>query len=337
MMINFGKYKNKLYDYVCKNDKQYCNWILTQTTTNKEMNDFKNFLKHNDIFKIPKDDINCSQLSLYYNHDNDFLNLMNDLIIEHNIFNFKIVDKILLPVDINGIYIDYLIRYKICVELNIEFNDKRCNLFISGFHPSFDEVDIDKLPLKIKSNINNKESIDYDYDLYLTLNEIVEQNYNNMKNFCATSNDILNVSLCHSIFFGKVKVCKYFDYFIDNNGNDNFDNLQNYIKSKINGKKGCKVFCNPALGNSDLKIGADADIIIDKELIDIKCSKHFIGDNIKDYTQLILYICLYFHKTGIKCKKITIFNPILSYEKYIDLSNWDNFEKLITILKNRIL
>jgi hypothetical protein len=333
-MINFGKYKNKPYDYVCKNDIKYCNWILTQTTTHTGMNDFINFLKLNNNIKIPKDDINCSQLSLYYNNDNEFLNLINDLIIEHNILN-KIVDKILLPVDINGIYIDYLIRYKICIELNKEFNDNRCNHFISGIHPSFNEVDIDKLPLKIKSNINDKESIDViNYDLYFTLKEIVEQNYNNMKNFTATNNDILNVSLCHSLFFGEVKVCEYFDYFIDNN--DNFDNLQNYIKSKINRKKE-NVFCNPTLGNRDLKIGADADIIIDKELIDIKCSKYNIGDNIKDFTQLIIYICLYFHKTGIKCNKITIFNPILSYEKYIDLSNWNNFEKIITILKNRII
>jgi len=39
-MINFGKYKNKPYDYVCKNDIEYCNWILTQTTTHTGMNDF---------------------------------------------------------------------------------------------------------------------------------------------------------------------------------------------------------------------------------------------------------------------------------------------------------
>jgi len=308
------------------------------------MNDFINFLKlNNNNIKIPKDDINLSQLSLYYNNDYEFLNLINDLIIEHNILNFKIVDKILLPVDINGIYIDYLIRYKICIELNKEFNDNRCDDFISEseYHPHprpiLNEVAINKLPLKIKSNINDKEGIDViNYDLYFTLKEIVEQNYNNMKNFTATNNDILNVSLCHSLFFGEVKVCEYFDYFIDNNGDDNFDNLQNYIKSKINGKKE-NVFCNPTLGNRDLKIGADADIIIDKELIDIKCSKYNIGDNIKDFTQLIIYICLYFHKTGVKCNKITIFNPILSYEKYIDLSNWNNFEKIITILKNRIM
>lgn len=334
-MINFGKYKNKPYDYVLKNDIKYCNWILTQTTAHTGMNDFINFLKLNENnIKIPKGDINCSQLSLYYNNDYEFLNLFNDLNIEHNILNFKI-DKILLPPDINGIYIDYLIRYKICIELNTEFNDNRCNIFISGFHPNFNKVDIDKLQLKIKSNIElNKEYI-YD-DLYYTLKEIVEQSYNNMKNFTAINNDILNVSLCHSLYFGEVKACEYFNYFIDNNVNDNYDNLQNYIKNKINFKKE-NVFCNPILGNRDLKIGADADIIIDKELIDIKCSKYIIGDNIKDFTQLIIYICLYFHKTGIKCDKITIFNPILSYEKNINLSNWNNFDKIITILKNRII
>jgi len=336
-MINFGKYKNKTYDYVYKNDIKYCNWILTQRTTHTGMNNFINFLKLNNI-KIPKDDINCSQLSLYYNNNSEFLNLIENLIIEDNKLNFKIVDKLLLPVDINGIYIDYLIRYKICLELNKEFNDNRCNSFISGFHPNFNKMDIDKLPLKIKSKINDNESIDdVNYDLYFILKEIVKQSYISMKNFTATNNDILNVSLCHPLFFGEVnKVCEYFDYFVHDNGNDNFENLQNYIKSKVNGKKK-NVFCNPTLGNRDLKIGADADIIIDKELIDIKCSKYNVGDNIKDFIQLIIYICLYFHKTGIKCNKITIFNPVLSYEKYIDLSSWNNFEKIITILKNRIM
>ena len=65
--------------------------------------------------------------------------------------------------------------------------------------------------------------------------------------------------------------------------------------------------------------------------------KYNIGENINDYVQLFIYISLYFIKTGIKCKKITILNPVLSYEKYIDLSDWNNFDEIINLLKKRII
>jgi hypothetical protein len=341
-MISFGKYKNKSYNYVLQNDIKYCNWILTQSTSHKGMNEFINFLKINKNIIIPKGSINCSSLSLYYNDNNDFLNLINDLQIKNITLNLKIND-ILLPEDIKGIYFDYLIRYKICYEINKEFNDVRCLCFINGHHPYFNINNIDKLPLKIKNNIKNYKYIynfnddEFNDNLYYILKEIVELSYNNMKNFTATNNDIFNVSLCHSLYFNNIKAYEYFDFFFNNNIiNDNDNNLQNYIKNKINDKNK-NVLCNPILGNHELQIGADADLIIDKELIDIKCSKYNIGENINDFIQLIIYICLYFIQTGIKCEKITIFNPILSYEKYIDLTNWNNFEKIIDILKNRII
>jgi len=187
-MISFGKYKNKSYNYVLQNDIKYCNWILTQSTSHKGMNKFINFLKINKNIIIPKGSINCSSLSLYYNDNNDFLNLINDLQIKNITLNLKIND-ILLPEDIKGIYFDYLIRYKICYEINKEFNDVRCLCFINGHHPYF----------------NN--------NLYYILKEIVELSYNNMKNFTATNNDIFNVSLCHSLYFNNIKAYEYFNFF----------------------------------------------------------------------------------------------------------------------------
>jgi hypothetical protein len=42
---------------------------------------------------------------------------------------------------------------------------------------------------------------------------------------------------------------------------------------------------------------------------------------------MILYnylFTLYYYNTKIKCNKIIIFNPILGYEYYINLSSWDD-------------
>lgn len=350
-MINFGKHKNETYDNVFKNDIKYCNWVLTQTTTHEGINNFKQYLKNNKRHLIPKYQINCSSLSLYYCNDVDFLKLLNGLNIEQNTLNIieqsyngenttliqdeNNVNKILLPCNINGIYIDYLIRYLVCCELNKEFNDDRCDNFINGVQFV---INADELPLKIKKNISSYSDDDEDFvkNDYICcyLKDNIEQSYNNMKLFNATNNDIFNVSLCHSFFFGEMTACKYFDYFIDVQP-DNYEYLQQYIKQKINGNNE-NILCNPTLGNRELKISADADLIINKELIDIKCSKKKIGDDINDFLQLLIYVCLYFYNTNIKCEKITIFNPIQHYEKYIDLTNWDNFEKVVEILKNRI-
>lgn len=279
------------------------------------MNDFINFLKQKENIKEqikenmiePTGCINCSQLSKYYKKNNDFLNLLNDLHIEHNKVNFQISQLSLLPNNVNGVYTDYLIRYKICVELKREFYDDRCCLFL-GKDKSFFDIEMPPYEMMFKS-------------------------YENMRTSNATDNDILNVSLCHFFSFKEYDERKYFNYFI-NKKEDNYDQLQQFIKNKINAKE--NILLNPTLGNIDMQIGADADIIIDKELIDIKCSINKLGCQMSDFTQLILYVCLYYYQTGIKCNKITILNPVLSCEKSVDLSGWNNFDKVISILRKRV-
>lgn len=303
-MICFGKYKNKSYDYVLENDVKYCNWILTQSSNHKGMNEFKYFLQNNYKPNIPKREINCSELSTYYKFDNNFKKLINNLTINTNYINKTISNISTLPPDIYGVYIDYLIRYKINFSLNKEFHDNRYEHII-------DTID------------NQAPHLSY----------IIENSYDNMKHLIASYNDILNVSLCHMIFFGEDNAYNFVDY-IKNNNINIADNLDLFLRNKLENKT--IILCNPTLGNRDLLIGADADLIIDDELIDIKCSKYYIGENIEDYIQLFIYISLYFIKTGIKCKKITILNPILSYEKSINLNDWDHYDEIIDLLKMRI-
>jgi hypothetical protein len=124
-MICFGKYKNKSYDYVLENDVKYCNWILIQSSNHKGMNEFKYFLQNNYKPNIPKREINCSELSTYYKFDNNFKKLINNLTINTNYINKTISNISTLPPDIYGVYIDYLIRYKINFSLNKEFHDNR--------------------------------------------------------------------------------------------------------------------------------------------------------------------------------------------------------------------
>ena len=60
------------------------------------------------------------------------------------------------------------------------------------------------------------------------------------------------------------------------------------------------VLANPILGNLELNILADADLIIEDELIDFKTSrKESRGKLISDFIQLFLYASLYYKKTDI--------------------------------------
>lgn len=318
-LIKFGQYKNQTYEYVIKNDIKYCEWILTQQYTSSQyMLHFQKFIKENiedrlrnkyDINKLKnKNSMICSDLSEYMKYDKNIIDLIKDYKITINkISNEKTIEEFSLPNNIFGIFIDYLIRYEICKKKMIEFNDNRANATLGG------GVTICK---------NNKE---------YTLNEDIEKSYAKMKQNNATMKDILNVSICHSFFFAEVSALEYINH---NNiiSNKQYNNIIKWIDIKILNKN--IILCNPTLGDAKLKIGADADLILDDELIDIKTSKYNkIGNNITDFIQLFVYASLYYKKTKKYINKITIFNPLYLMEYSIEINN-DIINKILDILTN---
>lgn len=321
-LITFGKHNGKTYYNIIKVDIEYCGWILQQTTLHEGIQDFKQYLIRNYKKEIPKTLETCSRLAKYFKINYELLNLIKNLQIHTINYSNNFINELNdISPNIKGCYVDYLIRYLISNEINSQFEDRRTDFMLNELHC-------------FKNTLN---------DGFIINNLIVESipeemidNYEKLKTLNADNNDIFNVSLCHSLFFGENQSLEYFNYIKDNNINQ--DNLQllNYIRTKIENKN--NILCNPTLGNSNLKISADADLIIDDELIDIKCSKYMIGNNVSDFIQLFIYIALYFVKTGIKCTKITIFNPNLGYEKYINLNeNMDIYEKIVEMLKQRII
>jgi hypothetical protein len=311
-LINFGKYKGQTYDYVIKNDIKYCNYIITQESSYQPMIKFKNFIQNNieeqfkknyDINKLKnKNGIKCSDLSEYMKYDENIINLIKDCKITINkISNKQTIEDFSLPNDIFGIFIDYLIRYEICKKKMIEFNDNRAN--------------------SIHCNNIIKEFI-FEY---------IYNSYNNMKQNKATMQDILNVSICHSCYFCNFNALEYINY---NNiiSNKQYNNINKWIDMKILNKN--IILCNPTLGDAKLNISADADLILDNELIDIKTSKYNkIGNNIIDFIQLFVYASLYYNKTKKYINKLTIFNSLYLIEHSIDINN-DVIHKILNILTN---
>jgi len=343
-IITFGKYKGKTFNYVIKNDLKYCEWCLScEDSSHHGMNDFKNYLNNTDILiEIPTTTLNCTVLSKYYRFSNNFITLIQ---------NFKINDidysecaqqkkdlLLGLPASDYGTYMDYLIRYNISKLLNKPFYDERCSRWTNEliFNENDNEEDIQ---IKIQNNLNLKKGIwDINNEIEIeNITSIIKNSYDKLVNLSGNENDVLNVSISHSLSFGRGDIAKqYLNYFNNHNINilDATSKVETYIRQKIFDKN--TIIQNPTLGNSELKIGADADLIIEDELIDIKCSKFMYGSNIKDFIQLFIYASLYYFKTGIQLRKITIYNPIKSYEKCILIDDVEIYEKIIKMLKDRV-
>jgi len=310
-IFKFGKYKGKLYNEVISKDINYCNWLLRQES-NSTNNEFKNYynneFKNNNKINIPTGMIACSKLCEYYENNIEILNFIKNIDInKYNIISPDLTnDTLKLPPHIYGQFIDYLIRYKISVYLESIFDDSRALTVLRQYNNEKIEITkINESYMRLISKIDNKN--------YL--------------------NDIFNVSLCHSLFFENIKCLDYLDYIKNINFTYNEHNLELFIESLCKYKK--KILCNPVLGSTELQISADADLIIDDEIIDFKCSKYLIGEKIKDYIQFFIYLSLYYIKDKIKIKKISIINLQLNIVYYIDLTKWDNYDNFINILRMR--
>ena len=327
--ITFDKYKNKKFDEILAIDYNYCKWILLQNTDKEDIILFKQYLRNNiKLIQpiIPKCQINVTDLCKFYKHNTQILSLINNLIVEKkNIISLQDNDIYKLPPSIYGIYIDYLIRYKLCIINNLIFRDNRANFMMEEFI----ELNL------VNKNLLNVESTKYIVEIdnleYIKLENLFQNSYEKMQLGIASCNDILNVSLMHSLYFNENTSLNYYNYII--NYYYDYDSFDNYLRYSFNNNA---ILLNPILSNEELKIAGDADIINNNELIDIKCSKCFVN-NITMFLQLFIYIILYYHKTSIKCNKITILNPILGYEYYINTTLWNNYDTFIEILRQRVI
>lgn len=298
-MINFGKYNKKSYDYVIDNDKDYCIWIIKQNIKpdkkpNNIMFPFYEYIKNNiiklynvkNLVGIYK--IACTQLVDYMICDVAFMDLVVDLQINENKLGYNIIKN--QHKSYYGQFIDYLIRYEIALEHLIPFYDDRTK-----------------------------------YVLLHNDNHIIRQSYNNMVNKIASINDIFNVSLCHSLFFGNIDSLQFIDTLKD------YDIVShNNIKKYVANLEFNHILINPVLNNYDLGIIGDADIIMDNTIIDIKISDH-IGTHIYDFIQLMIYAVTYYRNTGRLCTKLKICN-LLKGNEYIVNINEQLIDKINVII-----
>ena len=226
-----------------------------------------------------------------------------------SILNPKIISFInkLHSIDqpINGIFFDYLIRKFICEFTNTQFYDNRSEDY----------------PNRIK-RLNTDVLDKFD----------IEQNYNIVKTETSTIKIIKSIfitSLSHTVYFGilptLINVEKYINEIESNK--EIFEELIPFIKSLILNKQ--NILLNPTLGIGDM--GADCDLIIDDEIMDIKCCSR--DNKIYEILQLLGYCSLYDKKIN----KISTLNFIKGEINCYNLEeiNRDELNNYLNLLLNK--
>lgn len=204
-----------------------------------------------------------------------------------------------LKANLHGTFMDYVIRHRLSAELNIDFQDSRVEVIIKGVFPGNDEVD--------KSVI---DEIEQSYSICKTNNRTYE-----------ILDHLLIISRAHSFYFGEIVRKQIYNKTILPKSIQ--EALEEYINSITFYSN---IGLNPVVGNRNIGIGGDADIINGTEIIDIKTSTKSDVDSLTWY-QLLLYASLHWYNTGILIKTLTVFNPLYGTTRTITLETEENLFK----------
>lgn len=204
-----------------------------------------------------------------------------------------------LKANLHGTFMDYVIRHRLSAELNIDFQDSRVEVIIKGVFPGNDEVD--------KSVI---DEIEQSYSICKTNNRTYE-----------ILDHLLIISRAHSFYFGEIVRKQIYNKTILPKSIQ--EALEEYINSITFYSN---IGLNPVVGNRNICIGGDADIINGTEIIDIKTSTKSDVDSLTWY-QLLLYASLHWYNTGILIKTLTVFNPLYGTTRTITLETEENLFK----------
>jgi hypothetical protein len=186
----------------------------------------------------------------------------------------------------------------------------------------------------VAMDMRAEEGTKYNRQIDPSLYQIMENSYNIFKSSMQTLtivSHIYNTSLFHTSFFDRdiINASTNVNY-KDLITQEMFTSMTTYIDAKMNGAT--NIVCNPTVGDRDIGIAGDADLIIDCELIDFKTGRGDTGSKIKDFCQLFIYTILYYCKTQKRINRLTIYNLILNCEYTLDISEWNKDKELIILM-----
>ena len=232
---------------------------------------------------------------------------------------------------LSGCFVDYLIRRIICEIIDKPFNDVRAEMITSRsvILDDFDNYCDDECEKWVESDFTKcRHTTDKQ-----NFREEIKQSYHNCKTLSINSQniirDILLTACCHSLFFGQLDFnkTKLFLKCIDTNKNIKFvSNLYTFLQKylQLKNRKNDSIVCNPCVGTA--KISGDGDLIIDDIFIDFKTTKFKYTK--EDIIQLLAYSGMKYNKDKQLIQKIQVWNCYLGSIYELDISMWDECERI---------
>jgi len=262
--------------------------------------------------------INVSHLAKIIDRSPSFLKLLNGCSPVHSFFSNQIKwsRPAQVPPNLFGVFIDYVLRHYISSQIGQPFIDRRAEIFAVDLDDS--ENDCDFVFCKENGNPIRPKRVCVSY-------KVVKQSTETK----LVLRELFYTSTAHTAFWGEGyhEKIDYDDSFLPLQV---FDIITQNLEIVI---KKTPLLLNPIVGNANLGINGDADLITGEEIIDFKTSMNEPAT--KDFIQLYLYAVLYYKNTGKYIKTLTVLNPLMMCNWTIDISNWNGYEEVIDWINKR--
>ena len=333
--LTFGKYKGETLKDVFEKNPNYIYWLNSDEfrAKSEELKTMlliikKEIVLKGSLTKRVKQIIGCGLFKEVINN----INISTKF--ETTELGYSYSDTIrelhMIEPSLSGVFIDYLIRRLLCEYMEKTFKDDRTD-YVLTTHTEKTKIRIrknkeDELDsLDIIENCDDLESIVYrepSHDLPIKLLESYKKVRKTSKyKSVDIIPEIFVVSLSHTIFFReytetiKDKAFELFKTIKTNFLSSHIIELRDLILNYV----GEKVSLNPNLSLND--IDADADIISDNTLIEIKTTKYFRHEY--NLLQALGYTALAKFRS-MQMDKILIINPLLNRVDCLNTKDWTN-------------
>ena len=338
MIIPFGKYKDRTVHEIVDEDIGYATWVAFNTNFSNQVivEAFKEAIKTHQLTKLHAVKFSCNLTHRVSQLIQTFC--LDDVRKQCNIpicrldfeetklkFPFKLIQVLKqmhrIHPSVFGVYIDYLIRRILAEEFGMVFSDDRFQGVIGDGNVVF--IGAEDQPADQKKFWNewfNTVSEHYDKcrDMSIPSKQVIES--------------VFEISLAHNYYFFEYDIFTVVQQFRDALLINSLvlDQFIGRIRGSFKQYKNIKnVLLNPKLGSTDT-FPADADLIFDDVLIDIKCSLA-TNNHVRNLYQLLGYSALHLVKNEKFINTIKIFNPIENVIQSWDISQWSRESRMLFV------
>ena len=317
-VIVCGRHAGETYECVWKTQRSYCDWAVN-SVTHGSLLPFAQWCEERLLTErvcLPHG-VNASEAARRIQFDAEFGALLPAL-------DYVTVDVHApterpagVGTDFYGTYMDYFARHHLSSRMHVPFTDFRAESVRSNIEDLPDEYDSkDYYPRN--SNTKVLEAAPF-----LAAYASCRSNINTR----AIAGDIFRTSLAHSAFF--MRDTRDVTFHAAYAPLATMDAVISFLDTlSLDGMR-----LNPAMGNMDVGVVGDADLLCDLDLIDIKTST--APTQRSHWVQLFVYAALHYANTGTRLHRLVVYSPLAGKTYTLDISGWLRAGDVNAYLQNK--